>query len=102
MADQILQTIAGQTFEVQQDAADSGHSYNTGGYSYVSNLGRVDAAIAQVHADSITAKVTGINSPNEVVVQLFSQGTGDAGEEGQEIDGDQVVPEDLNLTAYRL
>lgn len=105
MVRRILEAKSGQVHEVQDDvaAAEGQLSYNTGGLSYTAAIGRVDAAIAQIQSDSQTAKVTSINSPNEVVVQLFSQAAGDASEEGQEIDADtDITSVPIALDSYRL
>lgn len=102
MVRRILEAKSGEVMEVQDDAKDGQNSYNTGGFSYVSTLGRVDAAFAYIQSTSQTAKVTSINSPNEVVVQLFSQGSADAADEGQEIDADLHIADAINLHAYRL
>lgn len=98
----ILEAVTGETKEVQTDARDGQLSYNTGGFSYTSKLGRVDTAQAEIQSTSQTAKVTSITSDNIVVVQLFSQGTGVAAEEGQEIGNNNRVSDNISLTMYRL
>lgn len=96
MVSSILEARGGPTMEVQDDARDGQVSYNTGGFSYTSRLGRVDTAQAEFLSDSMTAKVTTIQSNNEVVVQLFSAGT------TNEVDDGQSVETNISLTAYRL
>lgn len=102
MTSSILEAVTGETREVQTDARDGEVSYNTGGFSYTSRLGRVDTASAEIQSSSQSAKVTEITSDNVVVVQLFSQGTATAGDEGQEIDNDTRVSDNIHLEAYRL
>lgn len=98
----ILQAETGETIEVQPDAGDDDNTYQTGGFSYSSALGRVDTAIAQIQSTSQSAKVTSIVNNNTVVVQVFSQGSGVAGEEGQEVADGLNIADSIHLTAYRL
>lgn len=102
MVSSILEAVTGETMEVQTDARDGDVTYQTGGYSYTSKLGRVDTAQAEIQSTSQVAKVTSIVSDNTVVIQLFSQGSGVAGEEGQEIDNGVNVQDNISLVAYRL
>lgn len=96
MVSSILEAKSGQTQEVQTDARDGDVSYNTGGYSYTSRLGRVDDAHAEFKSDSMTAKVTTISSNNVVEVQLFSVGT------ANEVDDGQSIETEVSLVMYRL
>lgn len=104
MASQILEAVRGQTSQVESDVQGDTQSYSTGGFSYRSGLGRVDAAFAEVQSTSQTASVMSVTSDNVVWVGLFSQGSGDAGSEGQQIDDETNLPnlEPINLRMYRL
>lgn len=102
MTEEILEAVRGQTSSVESDAREGAISYNTGGYSYRSDLGRVDVAQAQNHGTSQIAKVTNITDDNLVVVQVFSQTAGVVGEIGQEVAADQEVNDEISLAMYRL
>lgn len=99
----ILEGQSGEMAEAQDDVtgATGDTSYNTGGISYTSKLGRVDMAVANIQSTSNSAKVTSINSPNQIVIQLFSQGTADAADEGQELE-EKFIADNIQVTAYRL
>jgi len=104
MPEQILEAVRGQTSSVEDDVQGDTQSYSTGGFSHRSGLGRVDAAFATIQSTSQTASVMSITSDNVVWVGLFSQGTGDAGEEGQQLLDGTALPNlgPVQLQMYRL
>lgn len=98
----VLETVTGETIEVQPDATDDDNTYQTGGFSYSSALGRVDSAQAQIQSTSQSAKVTNVTSDNIVVIQVFSQGTGNAVTNGKEVQNGLNIADTIHLTCYRL
>lgn len=96
-----LRAATGEQMEIQTVTGPT--SYPTGGFSVVSNLGRVDEFTVQTPSNSIHSKNHDITGYNTMVTTAFSMGTGDAAAEGQEYnDASNLSGDEFVLTAYRL
>lgn len=72
----ILRAANGQQNESDSFAGPS--SYPTGGFSHRTDLGRVDNASVELDRGDFEAHVESIDDDNNLVIQAFSQGGGEA------------------------
>lgn len=82
--------------QIETDTVD-GPTYNTGGFTISTNLGRVDEFIVYANGSGYEARYASTESNNQAVVTVHSQGSGD--EVGDDTD---LTGETFTYTAYRL
>ena len=91
----ILTAVKGQGLDVNSVAGPT--SYNTGGFTIPTDLGRVDEATLQIDNSSFETRVDSIASNNQIAAQVFSQGSGTEASQDSDFSGDTVT-----YQAYRL
>lgn len=75
----------------------SGVTYNTGGFTVNTNLGRVDEAMVEARGSLYEARFDSVISNNGLVVTVHSQASGD-----ELADDTDLTGENFTYTAYRL
>lgn len=75
----------------EQDSVTATESYQSGGFSVRSSMGRVDNVIVEGDSDTRTYEATSIDDDNAIVVQAFNRSDGSEAGEGTDLSDDTIT-----------